>query len=590
MTNINNKYKDKKPLETVQNIKDFFESIGLFIKVINEQMSNESGTWSCGVEVFDNENNFIFSSCGKGMTKEFSRASGCAEAYERFCNGVNNRVYNNNLLIRKIMEMNFNEKGFYLHPNEKELTFEEVYKIPAINNFYLTCLGNENNVKKYFEAITNGKIIGVPYENIKRNGDINYYDPRVLSRVTTTIGMSAGNSIEEALNQGLSEVFEVYVTDAFYENKVDKAYFIDKNTITNKNLLEIIQKIEDNGFNLYILDLSYNFKMPVVASILVNTYNYNVSINFGSFPVFDIALERVLTELYQGVNQYKDAIDNPQIPYRTNDFCSEMMSHLNNRTGATIFPEDLFLNEQVYCGYNTEIFLPNKELSNKDINQYYIDLSDSLGFNFYFRDVSRTEKIKAIQIFSEDMLFGEQKAKSFVSISPILKTENTNLIYNIYKLINCIVDNEDYMPYLKSIIKFVFNNQIHGMFLGNLLFSDWSLPTLDSSKEHLMYLFQLINFVFGGQNDGIHLHSNDIISKEFKYFRALRTYLNTNAYSEEEIIKFLSLFKRKSVKEDFEILKNKEALFNAIYVKKLQELYHSKDYEKYVNIFRGEYL
>ena len=588
MTNINNKYKDKKPLETIQNIQDFFKSKGLSTRIVNEQMSGESGTWSCGVEVLDYNGNFIFSSCGKGMTKDFSRASGHAEAYERFCNGVNNKVYNNSLLIRKIMEMNLKEKGYYLHPEEKELSFEEVYNIPAVNNFYLTCLGNDANVKKYFEAITNGRFIGVPYENIKRNGDIKYYDPRILSRVTTTIGMSAGNTIEEALNQGLSEVFEVFVTDAFYENKVKETYFIDKNTITNEELLKTIQKIEDNGFKLYILDLSYNFNMPVVASVLVNTYNYNVSFNFGSFPVFDIALERVLTELYQGISQYKDAEDNPQIPYRTNDFRSEMMSHLNNRTGATIFPEDLFLkNKQNYCGYNKEVFLQNKDLSNKDINQYYIDLSNSLGLELYFRDVSQDEKIKAIQIFSEDLLFGEQKAKSFMAISPILKTENANLIYNLYKLINNIVDNEDYMPYLKRIIKFIYDNQINGMLLGNLLFSDWSLPVLGGSREHLFYLFQLISFAFAGQNAGIHLHSNDIISKEFKYFRALQTYLNANAYTEEEIMQFLSLFGRESIKEDFEIIKNPELLFKTIYVKKLQELYFSKDYEKYVNIFRG---
>jgi len=38
--------------------------------------------------------------------------------------------------------------------------------------------------------------------------------------------------------------------------------------------------------------------MPVLMSVLVNDKEQNITINFGSFPVIDIALERIITELY----------------------------------------------------------------------------------------------------------------------------------------------------------------------------------------------------------------------------------------------------------------------------------------------------
>jgi ribosomal protein S12 methylthiotransferase accessory factor YcaO len=40
--------------------------------------------------------------------------------------------------------------------------------------------------------------------------------------------------------------------------------------------------------------------MPVLMSFLINKYTHAITVNLGASPIFDIALERVLTELYQG--------------------------------------------------------------------------------------------------------------------------------------------------------------------------------------------------------------------------------------------------------------------------------------------------
>jgi len=51
--------------------------------------------------------------------------------------------------------------------------------------------------------------------------------------MTTTNGMAAGNTLEEAFNQGISELFERYVLFQFYQNKIDKYYILKKENIQN---------------------------------------------------------------------------------------------------------------------------------------------------------------------------------------------------------------------------------------------------------------------------------------------------------------------------------------------------------------------
>jgi len=42
-------------------------------------------------------------------------------------------------------------------------------------------------------------------------------------------------------------------------------------------------------------------------SLLVDRDSGILNMNFGAFPVFDIAAERVITELYQGIQTYKSS-------------------------------------------------------------------------------------------------------------------------------------------------------------------------------------------------------------------------------------------------------------------------------------------
>ena len=81
---FNSKYKDRLPSETVAIVKEFFESRNYQVKEMLN-FKTEALTWTCRIEIYKN-NIYILGANGKGMTEEFSLASGYAELYERFAN------------------------------------------------------------------------------------------------------------------------------------------------------------------------------------------------------------------------------------------------------------------------------------------------------------------------------------------------------------------------------------------------------------------------------------------------------------------------------------------------------------------------
>ena len=65
----------------------------------------------------------------------------------------------------------------------------------------------------------------------------------MLSKVITSTGMAAGNTIEEALTQGLSEIFERYAYEQLFTNKQEIYYQINIDALKNDDLKRKIKDI-----------------------------------------------------------------------------------------------------------------------------------------------------------------------------------------------------------------------------------------------------------------------------------------------------------------------------------------------------------
>jgi ribosomal protein S12 methylthiotransferase accessory factor YcaO len=87
------------------------------------------------------------------------------------------------------------------------------------------------------------------------------------------------------------------VANSYYLDIHPVYYAINLKSITNPKLKELIANIQKDN-TLYIIDFSYNYGTPVLCGLVVNKKNHTISVDLGSAPIFDIACERVLTELY----------------------------------------------------------------------------------------------------------------------------------------------------------------------------------------------------------------------------------------------------------------------------------------------------
>ena len=124
MNNYNQHYKEISPIETVNNIKNFLEGRG-FTCVEEALRQEQSTTWSLVLNL-EYKGHFVLKTYGKGVTKEFARASGYAEMYERFCNKMS--FWTSIPFFDKLCEYNLKNNGYYLFPNERIMTLNEMVK------------------------------------------------------------------------------------------------------------------------------------------------------------------------------------------------------------------------------------------------------------------------------------------------------------------------------------------------------------------------------------------------------------------------------------------------------------------------------
>ena len=304
------RYKEVSPEETVKRLKKLLDQLGIEVE---EKWSKESsvGTYSLricikGTDIGQN---------GKGMTKDFAMASAYAEFFERFQNGI----------MRFRMEKPTKELPFINSPDEKHLTVEEALNITnnnLKNSFFENILkqngkndcSNQEKIE-YIKQILNEKsnlvekedYLYLPYYSVK-NKEIEYIPDRLFSYLFDTNGMCAGNSKEEALIEGLSEILERYAGTRMVKEKVSlpeiPMEYVEKFPKVKK-MVEKLKQRDDYLFKL--VDCSFGGKYPVAGLYIIEKNTGRFGFKLGAHPDYGIAMERCFTEAAQGRDIYEYA-------------------------------------------------------------------------------------------------------------------------------------------------------------------------------------------------------------------------------------------------------------------------------------------
>ena len=302
------RYKELKPEDTVKKIKNILNELGIDVE---EKWTDKSSvnTYSLRICIKGSD----VGQNGKGMTKEFAMASGYAEFLERLQNG----------LFRFRMEKPTKELPFINVPDEKYFTIDEFL---LKNNSFLENILEQNGKsnktekeqKEFLRKILNADYMDknnktytyIPYYSVK-NKEIQYIPDKLFSYLYDTNGMCAGNSKEEALIEGLSEILERYAAMKIYKERICLPEIPDEYIKKFPKVERMKQILDKNDKYFYrLVDCSFGGKYPVAGLYLIEKNTGKFGFKMGAHPDYGIAMERCFTEAAQGVDIFEYAESN----------------------------------------------------------------------------------------------------------------------------------------------------------------------------------------------------------------------------------------------------------------------------------------
>lgn len=251
-------YKVKPPEETIDFIEKAFKKIDLKVRYIPNSNTAlrkyhpfQAGSTFLHPSV--NDKIILLKTNGKGVKPKLAQASAIAELIERFtAYGLamgSIAGYLGSMKREHIWEKR-REKNKFI---QNELPFHSMGTSDLIDNKYIEKY--ESMAKSICYSLTQKKLFSFPEEFIiKMNG---------------SNGLASGNTLEEATLHAIFEVIERL--GIFY--LLDNLPYCDKiseDSVTHPTLKKLIKVVSSLDVNFEMLDLSYLFNIPVIATIFDN--------------------------------------------------------------------------------------------------------------------------------------------------------------------------------------------------------------------------------------------------------------------------------------------------------------------------------
>ena len=336
---------------TVNNIRNILSCYD--IKVRERTVQGVSGAFSTRLEIESIEMGVN----GKGTSIEMSRASAYGEMMERIQNFA---LYKFNCPVTD----DKNYKGFVYSKDEEQMPYSVLKKeCEKLGHNY--CASSEKLKMLLSRHEQNNKSFCVtPYSEFATNKKV-LVPSMVAEHMYSTNGMAAGNTLEEAIVQGLAEIFERFANKRVCLDGIIPPVIPKEKLNLTSNSKTIIKNINKRG-NYYFefRDCSMGLGLPVVMMIFIDSLLGKYFVKFGCHPIMEVAIERTLTELFQGRTLLSSTL------WLQNFSFDKIKNSTYNfekiyRSGDGKYPYSLFLEKSSYsfsdCWYKDE-FKCNKEL------------------------------------------------------------------------------------------------------------------------------------------------------------------------------------------------------------------------------------
>lgn len=367
------KFKDARPEDTVNRIKTLLADIGLNPHVEWVESEYEEAL-SNRITLFPTS----LGTNGKGTSKAYTLASGFAELIERMENGLLMIGYNSPRLLKSF--------GFAYSPDEVTVSAEA---LAEQDDPFMKFLFDHCKVHTSEEKVEFLKNFPRPKEDYLC---VPYADPmgkrivsipiEIMFQMYGSNGMAAGNTMEEALVQALSEILERYTNKAVLKGvvppEIPRAYW-EKTQIS-----ELIREIEKSGrYRVSIRDCSLGKQIPATAIVISDLERGKFGIHFSCHPSLEVSIERALTEALQGKNLESftsyNTIGDDRACYCVDNYPNLM------KVGFGAYPIGFFADEPSYQ------FVPNNTwqgLNNREMLQKLLKIIYNEGYEVLVRDAS----------------------------------------------------------------------------------------------------------------------------------------------------------------------------------------------------------
>ena len=303
--------------ETIATFSENLRLLGIKIEVASWR-NLVPNVWS--VHIRDADSPMCFTN-GKGTTKESALCSALGEYMERIsCN----YFYNDYFLGEDI-----GSEKFVHYPDEKWFPPEQGDKLSSeIMDDHMRSIydpDGELRASHLFDTNTHWQhkgVCGIPF--IRQSDGKKVFVPvNLLGNLFVSNGMSAGNDLDEAQVQALSEIIERWVKNKIITEEITLPDVPCTILAKYPKILDGIEELKAKGYPILVKDASLGGKYPVMCVALMNPKTGGLFCSFGAHPKWEVALERSLTELlqgrsFEGLNDFlpptfsKEALSEPQ--------------------------------------------------------------------------------------------------------------------------------------------------------------------------------------------------------------------------------------------------------------------------------------
>ena len=377
------KKKDEFPKKTIENIKNKLAELDIFPKEIWATKTNN--LYSVRLVYLGRQ-----MAEGKGTTKDYALASGYGELIERLQNNVSfhfkfdESASHKELSINDFIKKNptfakkdinsFLEAG-YFNLYKKNDTLNEKQKLEKLNKI---SLGKESKILDTVEFynVNENKILPMPFD--------------IIRTFCTYNGMCSGNTKEEALVQGISEIFERYAGGTLVLKNIIPPDIPKEDYIKYKKIKQIIDYYNSLNLDVLIKDFSLGKGLPTVGVFIIDKKNHSYCSSIAAHPCLPIAIERCFTE----IKQERDITAESFSKYMTNVSLNpsapkNMLQNLTMLVQRAVFDVSYeFFTEEPSYTYNPETWLSTKHNNKYYLNKMFEIIKQNFDGNIYIRDMS----------------------------------------------------------------------------------------------------------------------------------------------------------------------------------------------------------